>query len=62
MIVTIIMMKIMMKYNSIKEIATEAHNDTQQQNNAHPKQSYRLWWGAADQCTMSHGTYIQIMI
>ena len=27
-----------------------------------PKQSYRLWWGAADQCTMSHGTYIHIMI
>ena len=25
-------------------------------------QSYRLWWGAADQCTMSHGTYIHIMI
>ena len=27
-------MKIMMKYNSIKEIVTGAHNDTQHQNNA----------------------------
>ena len=26
------------------------------------KQSYRLWWGAADHWTMSHGTYIHIMI
>ena len=25
-------------------------------------QSYRLWWGTADQCTMSHDTYIHIMI
>ena len=25
-----------------------------------PKQSYRLWWGAADQCTWSRGTYIHI--
>ena len=25
-------------------------------------QSYRLWWGAADQCTLSHGIYIHIMI
>ena len=31
------MMKIMMKYNYIKEIVTEAPNDTQRQNNAHPK-------------------------
>ena len=35
MIVTTIMMKIMMKYNSIKEIVTVALNDTQHQNNAH---------------------------
>ena len=28
----------------------------------HQNQSYRVWWGAADQCTMSHGTYIHIMI
>ena len=35
--VTTIMMKIMTKYNSIKEIVTGAHNDTQHQNNAHPK-------------------------
>ena len=27
-----------------------------------PKQSYRMWWGAADQYTMSHGTYSHIMI
>ena len=26
------------------------------------KQSFRLWWGAADQCTMSHGTQINIII
>ena len=25
-------------------------------------QSYRLWRGAADQYTMSHGTFIHIMI
>ena len=63
MIVTTIMMKIMMKLKYIKEIVTGAPNDTQHQNNAHPKnQSYRLWWGAADQCTVSHGTYIHIMI
>ena len=22
----------------------------------------KLWWGAADQCAMSHGTYIHIRI
>ena len=33
------MKKIMMKYNSIKEIVKEAHNDTQHQNNTHPKTS-----------------------
>ena len=26
------------------------------------KQSYRLWWCAADQCTMLRGTHIHIMI
>ena len=26
------------------------------------KQSYRLWFGAADQCTMAHGTNKHIMI
>ena len=31
------MMKIMMKKNSIKEIVAGAPNDTQLQNNAHPK-------------------------
>ena len=58
------MMKIIMKYNSIKEIEIGAHNDTQQQNNTHPKkkQSYRLWSGAADQWIMLHGTFIHIMI
>ena len=57
------MMKIMMKYNSIKEIVKGAHNGTQYQNSAHPKkQSCGQWWGAADQCTMSHGTLIYIMI
>ena len=45
------------------------------ENNPHKKQTktnklknkartvhYQDWWGAADQCTMSHGTYIHIMI
>ena len=32
-------MKIMIKYNSINEIVKGAQNDTQQQNNAHPKDS-----------------------
>ena len=63
MIVTTIMMKIMMTYNSINEIVTGTPNGTQHQNSAHPKKlSYRLWWGATDQCTRSHGTYIHIMI
>ena len=39
MIVTTIMMKIMMKQNSIQETVTGAPNDTQHQNNAHPKTS-----------------------
>ena len=39
MIVTTIMMKIMMKYDSIKGLVTGAPNDTQHQNNAHPKVS-----------------------
>ena len=26
------------------------------------KQSCRLWWGAADQSTMSRGTYIHIIV
>ena len=30
---------------------------------AHPKnQSYRLWWDAADQCILSHGTYTHIIM
>ena len=33
------MIKIMMEYNHIKEIVTGAPNDTQHQNNAHPKTS-----------------------
>ena len=33
------MMKIMMKYNSIREIVTGAPNDTEHQNNTHPKHS-----------------------
>ena len=37
MIGTTIMMTIVMKYNSIKEIVTGAPNDTQHQNNAHQK-------------------------
>ena len=37
MVVTTIMMKIMMIYNSIKEIVKRAHNDIQHQTNAHQK-------------------------
>ena len=69
------MMKIKMKYNYVQEILKEAHNDTHHQNNATPlppppppkkkkkkkKQSYSLWWGAAGQCTMSHGIFIHMM-
>ena len=70
MIATTIMMKIMMKYNSIKEIITGAPSNTQHQNNTplqkrkekKKKKKNRLWWGVADQCTMSHGTYIYKMI
>ena len=36
---TTIMMKTMMKQNSTKEIVKRAHNDTQYQNRAHPKNS-----------------------
>ena len=39
MIVTTIMMKVMMKYNSLKEIVKGAHNDTQLHNKALPKTS-----------------------
>ena len=50
-IATTLMMKILMKYNFIKEIVKGAHNDTQHQNSTHPRTSpacNRLWWGAAD--------------
>ena len=47
---------------SCKEIVTWAPYDTQHQNNAHPETSPIDWWGAADQCSMSHGTHIHIMI
>ena len=39
MIVTIFIVKIMMKYKSIKEIVTGAPNDTQHQNNTHTQKS-----------------------
>ena len=53
-----------MKKNSIKEIVKGAHNDTQHQNSAHPKTSPIDCDGvhAPDQCAMSHGTFIYIMI
>ena len=38
-LVTTIKMKIMMKYNSVKEMANGASNETQHQNKAHPKNS-----------------------
>ena len=47
-----------MKSNSTKELATGAPNDTTPEQRTPKKQSCRLWWGAADQCTMWHGTYI----
>ena len=55
-------MKIMIKYNYIKEIVKGAHTDPTPEQRAPKIQSYRLWLGAADQCTLSHGTYIQIKI
>ena len=36
------MIKIMMKVNFIKDIATWAPNDTQHQDNSHPKKSYSV--------------------
>ena len=30
-------MNIMMKYNSIKELVKRSHNDTENQNSAHPE-------------------------
>ena len=38
-IVTTILMQIMLKYRFIKEMTKEAHNNSQHQNNAHPKNS-----------------------
>ena len=61
-IFTTIIMKIKMKQNTVKEIVKGAHDDTQNQNSTPQKQSYRLWWGAADQCTMADGTYSDDMI
>ena len=53
----------MMKYSSIKKLVKGTYDNTQHQNNAQTKdQSYMMWWGAADQCVVSHGTYIHIMI
>ena len=52
---------IMMKCHSIKEFIKGTHNDTQHQNSAQPNTS-PIDCDAADQCTMSHGTYIHIVI
>ena len=51
-----------MKQNAIKDLVKGTHNDTQLQNNVHPKYN-RLDcdWVAADQCTMLHGTLLHIM-
>ena len=47
-------------YQGNNKRSTQWHSTADQRT---PKnQSYRLWWGAADQCKMSHGTYIHIMI
>ena len=48
--VTIIVMKIMMEWNPIKE---KEHIMTLNTRAPHTQiQFYRLWWGAADQCTI----------
>ena len=47
-------------YHGNSKRSTEWHSTPEQR--APKTQSCRLWWGAADQCTMPHGTYIQIMI
>ena len=52
-----------MKKKYIKALLKGTHNDTHHQDNAHPNdESYGLWWDAADQCILPHGTYIHIMI
>ena len=53
----------MNQWNSNKGIVTGAPNDTQHQNNAHSKTSnIDCDGGAADQCAMSQGAYINFMI
>ena len=56
------MMKIVIKLNSIKELVTKAPNGTQHKNNVHPKTGPIDWLDAADQCVISHGTYMHVMI
>ena len=50
MIVTTIMIEIMMKYNSSKEIVTENLMTLNTKTTHSKKQSDGLWRGAADQC------------
>ena len=51
--IQIIVTTIMMQEHPMKEFVPEQCT---------PKsQSYRLWWGADDQSTISHGTYIHII-
>ena len=47
-------------YQGISKRNTYWHSTPE--HSTHPKQSYRLRWGASDQCTISHGTYIHIVI
>ena len=46
--------------NSIKELVKGLPRNSLINMMTLKNQSYRLWWGAADQYTMSHGTYIHI--
>ena len=55
MIVTTIMMKIEL-YQGNSKRSTQWHSTPEQR--TPPKQSFRLWWGAADQCTINVTWYL----
>ena len=61
--IQIIVGTIIMKWHYIKELLKGTHNNTQHQNSTHPEISPIDFDGStADQCTMSHGTYIHIVM
>ena len=43
-------------YQGNNNRSTQWHSTPEQR--TPQNESYRLWWGAADQCTLSHGAYI----